>query len=135
MSDGTYESIQQHRAALGELAAREAAIVSALKVPTHIELVDALRARIVSDTFTILVLGDFKNGKSTFINALLGEKVLPSFARPATAIVNACTSAGRRRPDRPGHDPDRRAGASRHHRRPESRQAEPIRAGRGLLAT
>jgi GTPase SAR1 family protein len=88
MSDGTYESIQQHRAALGELAAREAAIVSALKVPTHIELVDALRARIVSDTFTILVLGDFKNGKSTFINALLGEKVLPSFARPATAIVN-----------------------------------------------
>ena len=33
-------------------------------------------------------MGEFKRGKSTFINAMLGEKVLPAYARPCTAIIN-----------------------------------------------
>ena len=28
------------------------------------------------DPFTLVVVGDFKRGKSTFINALLGEEVV-----------------------------------------------------------
>lgn len=40
------------------------------------------------ETFKVLVIGEFKRGKSTFINALLGEKILPSYARPCTAIIN-----------------------------------------------
>jgi tRNA U34 5-carboxymethylaminomethyl modifying GTPase MnmE/TrmE len=39
------------------------------------------------DTFRILVVGEFKRGKSTFLNALLGQKVLPAKAAPCTAIV------------------------------------------------
>ncbi len=35
-----------------------------------------------------MVLGEFKRGKSTFINALLGEEVLPSSAIPCTAVIN-----------------------------------------------
>jgi GTPase SAR1 family protein len=37
--------------------------------------------------FRLLVLGDMKRGKSTFINALLGEKVLPSDVNPCTALL------------------------------------------------
>lgn len=41
-----------------------------------------------NDSFKILVLGAFKRGKSTFINSLLGEEVLPNFATPCTAVIN-----------------------------------------------
>lgn len=37
--------------------------------------------------FRLLVLGDLKRGKSTFINALIGEKILPSDVNPCTALL------------------------------------------------
>lgn len=37
--------------------------------------------------FTIIVLGEFKSGKSTLLNAMLGSKTLPAKATPATAII------------------------------------------------
>jgi GTPase SAR1 family protein len=37
--------------------------------------------------FRLVVLGDMKRGKSTLINALLGEKVLPSDVNPCTALL------------------------------------------------
>lgn len=43
--------------------------------------------RIRSETFVITVLGDFKRGKSTLMNALLGSPVLPSYSWPCTAVV------------------------------------------------
>ena len=36
----------------------------------------------------VLVMGEFKTGKSTFINALLGAEVLKTDAAPATAVVS-----------------------------------------------
>ncbi|GAB4541333.1 MAG: hypothetical protein Tsb0014_33140 [Pleurocapsa sp.] len=37
--------------------------------------------------FRLLILGDLKRGKSTFINALIGEKILPSDVNPCTALL------------------------------------------------
>ncbi|MGF1499116.1 MAG: dynamin family protein [Elainellaceae cyanobacterium] len=37
--------------------------------------------------FRLLVLGDMKRGKSTLLNALLGENLLPSDVNPCTAIL------------------------------------------------
>ncbi|WP_324634292.1 dynamin family protein [Phormidium sp. CCY1219] len=37
--------------------------------------------------FRLLVLGDMKRGKSTFLNALIGEKLLPSDVNPCTALL------------------------------------------------
>ena len=37
--------------------------------------------------FRLLVLGDMKRGKSTFLNALIGEKLLPSDVNPCTAVL------------------------------------------------
>jgi hypothetical protein len=50
----------------------------------------ALRARardLSQGLFTIIVLGEFKNGKSTLLNGMLGSKTLPAKAAPATAII------------------------------------------------
>ena len=48
-----------------------------------------LASDIQNDFFTIVVLGEFKRGKSTFVNALLGEKILPTDVLPETATINA----------------------------------------------
>jgi len=39
------------------------------------------------ERFTLVVLGEFNHGKSTFINALLGEVVLPTGITPTTAVL------------------------------------------------
>ena len=43
--------------------------------------------KLVGNHFHLVVLGQFKRGKSTFINSLLGEKVLPTAVVPLTSIV------------------------------------------------
>jgi GTP-binding protein EngB required for normal cell division len=47
----------------------------------------ALRRRLTDDRLQLAVLGQFKRGKSTFINALLGAAVLPTGVIPLTAIA------------------------------------------------
>ncbi len=46
----------------------------------------ALLERLMEERFHLAVLGQFKRGKSTFLNALLGEHILPSSVVPLTAI-------------------------------------------------
>ncbi len=45
-----------------------------------------LRDRLQGSRFHLAVLGQFKRGKSTFLNALLGEKLLPSAVVPLTSV-------------------------------------------------
>jgi GTPase Era involved in 16S rRNA processing len=47
----------------------------------------ALRDRLRHERLQIAVLGQFKRGKSTFVNALLGAPVLPTAVVPLTAIA------------------------------------------------
>lgn len=42
--------------------------------------------------FSIIVAGQFSSGKSTFLNALMGEKYLPSFTKETTATINELKS-------------------------------------------
>ena len=46
-----------------------------------------LRDRLAHQRLQIAVLGQFKRGKSSFVNALLGAPLLPSAVVPVTAIV------------------------------------------------
>ncbi len=50
--------------------------------------VRGLRNKMVDDHLRVVVLGSFKRGKSTFINSLLGDEILPNFATPCTAVIN-----------------------------------------------
>jgi ribosome biogenesis GTPase A len=49
---------------------------------------EELRHRLEHERLQLAVLGQFKRGKSTFINALLGADVLPTGVIPLTAVAN-----------------------------------------------
>lgn len=46
-----------------------------------------LKQAIQQDVFSIVVLGEFSRGKSTFVNALIGEPLLPMDVLPETAVI------------------------------------------------
>jgi small GTP-binding protein len=54
-----------------------------LKGPNLAQLIDKLR----ENRFNLVILGAFKRGKSTLINALLGEPLLPTAIVPLTSVV------------------------------------------------
>ncbi len=45
------------------------------------------RTKLEEEAFNLVVLGEFKRGKLTFINALLGESILPTAIIPLTSVV------------------------------------------------
>ncbi|HOO49650.1 MAG TPA: dynamin family protein [Alphaproteobacteria bacterium] len=47
--------------------------------------------QIESDKFRLVIIGEFSRGKSTLINALFGEKTLPSSVTPTTAVLTFIT--------------------------------------------
>lgn len=57
------------------------------------EIIDEQRQRISEGRFNILVLGEFSCGKSTFLNALIREKILPVSVRATTATINTISYA------------------------------------------
>lgn len=59
-----------------------------LGMTTEKEKSEAILQKLKEHAFKVLILGQFKVGKSTFINALLGQEVLPAYATPCTAIIN-----------------------------------------------
>lgn len=48
---------------------------------------DAVKSKLQEEAFNLVILGQFKRGKSTFINALLGESLLPTAIVPLTSVV------------------------------------------------
>lgn len=53
--------------------------------------------RLEREVMNLLVVGEFSRGKSTFINALLGQPVLPSKVNPTTATINIIKSGSERK--------------------------------------
>ncbi|WP_341528342.1 dynamin family protein [Nostoc sp. UHCC 0302] len=62
-----------------------------LKLIKSVELIDEVLKRIGERAFSIAIVGEFKRGKSTFINALLGKEILPSDILPCSATLNRVT--------------------------------------------
>lgn len=60
-------------------------------IPGFLETADYLRKkadRLEGQEFTVALFGAFSAGKSSFSNALIGEKVLPVSPNPTTAAIN-----------------------------------------------
>jgi len=47
--------------------------------------------KLADERFNLVVLGEFNHGKTTFVNALLGEDLLPVGITPTTATINHIT--------------------------------------------
>lgn len=57
----------------------------------HIQRINDMVELIQTHSFNVAVVGEFKRGKSSLINAILGMKILPADATPATATINRIT--------------------------------------------
>lgn len=58
-----------------------------LELDREIDDLNKISHSLRNGVFRLLVLGDMKRGKSTFLNALIGENLLPSDVNPCTAIL------------------------------------------------
>lgn len=54
-------------------------------------IIDSIES-LMKDSFNIVVVGEFSRGKSTFINALVGKRILPSATKPTTTVINKISS-------------------------------------------
>lgn len=54
----------------------------------RVACIDKLISDTENNTFSIVVVGQFSAGKSTFLNALMTERYLPSFVNETTATIN-----------------------------------------------
>lgn len=83
-----YAAFQAQQAQLLDILKQSQPQLESLGLRGTSGTVQKLAERVSSDHFRVMVLGEFKRGKSTLINALLGEEVLPAFATPCTAVIN-----------------------------------------------
>jgi hypothetical protein len=77
---------QAQQRALIMLCQRLAGVLEGLNMPALYGKVHAIEQRLFAETLKILVVGEHGRGKSTVINALLGEKLLPAYPVPTTAL-------------------------------------------------
>ena len=86
-----------HARHLPEILACEADHVQSFgsEYASYADQLRELARRLDSGRFHLAVLGQFKRGKSTLINALLGESLLPSSVIPLTAIPTLITYGDR----------------------------------------
>ena len=74
----------------GQIKSNLFMVVEQLKGAGWDEIVAALsevRTKLEEEALNLVILGQFKRGKSTFINALLGEAILPTAIVPLTSVV------------------------------------------------
>lgn len=73
---------------LAEMIKETSVTAGKLGMESCAQSLENLVEKISSDSFKIMFVGGFSNGKSTFINALLGQDILPAFITPTTTVVN-----------------------------------------------
>src|SRR6476469_10756442 len=84
--------LEHHKQAKREIIKRYEQLADVAESVGMITLARDIRTtripKIESEKFHLVVLGEFNHGKSTFVNALLGQDILPTGITPTTAAIN-----------------------------------------------
>ncbi len=67
--------------------ARAVSVATARGETIAVERLGELGKRLRSSSFHVAILGEFKRGKSTLVNALIGHELLPTGVLPLTSVV------------------------------------------------
>ena len=63
-------------------------VANEMNMKSAVKQVKSIMRRMEGETFHLVIVGEFSRGKSTFVNALLGKKILPASKQPTTAIIS-----------------------------------------------
>ncbi|GAE27780.1 probable GTP-binding protein [Halalkalibacter wakoensis JCM 9140] len=85
------DSFKQTRANIVLSFTQLSFLLKEMNLEKEYEKISGLKQQLQDEEFTVVVVGEFSRGKSTFINGLLGTRVLPSLVRPTTAVLNVIT--------------------------------------------
>jgi len=84
--------LEHHKQAKREIIARFTQLAEVADAVGMVTLARDIRTtripKLEAERFHLVVLGEFNHGKSTFVNALLGQDVLPTGITPTTASIN-----------------------------------------------
>jgi small GTP-binding protein len=84
--------LDHHKQAKKEIVGRFQQLADVAEAVGMITLARDIRTtripKLESERFHLVVLGEFNHGKSTFVNSLLGQDVLPTGITPTTASIN-----------------------------------------------
>ena len=84
--------LEHHKQAKREIIARFTQLAEVADAVGMVTLARDIRTtripKLEAERFHLVVLGEFNHGKSTFVNALLGQDVLPTGITPTTAAIN-----------------------------------------------
>ena len=99
-SPSLYEVFKCNRTEILTLAEQQLSIVTELHIDAIQtegtkpgQVLNGLIERLKADSFQVLVIGCFSAGKSTFINAMIGTKLLPATRTPTTGVICEITYA------------------------------------------
>lgn len=90
--------LDHHKQAKREIIARFTQLAEVADAVGMVTLARDIRTsripKLEAERFHLVVLGEFNHGKSTFVNALLGQDILPTGITPTTASINHVIYAG-----------------------------------------
>lgn len=87
MMSGGFEQFLALRGQLGDILSRLAELCAAAGAEERGQYLLAARSALEHDAFRLMIVGEFKRGKSTVINAMLGQSILPAKVAPCTAVI------------------------------------------------
>ncbi len=88
---GSYSAYKQTVSDLTESLHQLKEYSEYLELPNTSKSISDTIEKVAEEHFEVAIVGEFKRGKSTLINALLGQDVLPADVLPATATLNRVT--------------------------------------------
>jgi len=86
---GVSASLDQRKAAIRAVLQRLAAAADEAGLTSTARDIRTTRLpKLDDERFSLVVLGEFNHGKSTFVNALIGQALLPTGITPTTAVLS-----------------------------------------------
>lgn len=76
---------------LADLYDKLIAVAARLENNLAVEQLQQAKIMLLKESFKLVVVGEFSRGKSTFINAMLGKRIMPAKTDPTTTIINKLT--------------------------------------------
>ena len=88
MSENSYLNYQTMLSKINTCAVDLKRICQELDLPEHATALTEVSNRLQNHVFRVGIMGEFKRGKSTVINALLGQEIVPADILPCSATLN-----------------------------------------------